>query len=70
MAFEGNTYLEPLEDAAIESCLEYVIPLMQSYGIAKGEVTDHRTIAPSRKTDIEPHQLALMKWRIEKAFDG
>lgn len=70
IAFEGNTYLDPLEPEAIESCLEYVIPLMQSYGIRKGEVTDHRSIAPSRKIDIEPYQLASLKWRIEKALDG
>ncbi len=68
VAFEGNTYTDPLERAAIESFLEYVIPIMRQHGIDPKEVTDHRTIAPSRKVDVEPHELAGLKWEIEKAF--
>jgi len=68
VSFEGNTYTDPLEQPAIDSFLEYVIPIMREHGIAPTEVTDHRTIAPSRKVDIEPHQLASLKWQIEKAF--
>lgn len=68
VAFEGNTYVKALGQDAIDSFLEYVLPIMRKHGIPSGHVTDHRTIAPKRKVDIEPHQLASLKWQIEKAF--
>jgi N-acetyl-anhydromuramyl-L-alanine amidase AmpD len=68
VAFSGNTYTDPLEPDAIESFLEYVIPLMKSYGISADQFTDHRTIAPSRKVDIEAHSLADLHWRVKKAL--
>lgn len=68
VAFSGNTYIDALETDAIDSCLEYVIPLMQQYEVSANAVTDHRTIAPGRKVDIEPHQLAALQWKIKNAL--
>jgi hypothetical protein len=56
VAWERDTYNEPLTDAAIESALEYIIPRMKKWGITPDWVTDHRTVAPKRKVDIAPKE--------------
>jgi len=56
VAWERNTYNEPLSNAAIESALEYILPRMKKWGIAPDNVTDHRTVAPNRKDDIAPKE--------------
>jgi hypothetical protein len=54
VAWEKDTYTEPLSDAAIESALEYILPRMKKWNITPDWVTDHRTVSPGRKTDIAP----------------
>lgn len=72
VAWEGNTHQTPLSDAAIDSALEYMIPRMKKLGITPDWVTDHRTVAPKRKTDLAPDQLARFMdklkavWKAEK----
>lgn len=56
VAWERDTYTEPLSDAAIESALEYILPRMQRWGITPDNVTDHRTVSPGRKDDIAPRE--------------
>jgi N-acetyl-anhydromuramyl-L-alanine amidase AmpD len=56
VAWERDTYMEPLSDAAIESALEYIIPRMKKWGISPDNVTDHRTVSPGRKSDIAPKE--------------
>ena len=57
VAWERDSYNEPLQDAAIESALEYMIPRMKKWGITPDMVTDHRTVSPGRKIDIAPKEL-------------
>ena len=52
VAFERSSYTEPLQPAAIESAIEYIVPLMKKWNITLDMVTDHRTIAPNRKKDL------------------
>jgi hypothetical protein len=40
---------------------EYLRPLMTKYGWKLADLTDHRTVAPSRKTDLKPSELARFK---------
>lgn len=52
VAFERDTNTEPLQDAAIESALEYMLPRMKKWNITPDNVTDHRTVSPGRKNDL------------------
>jgi N-acetyl-anhydromuramyl-L-alanine amidase AmpD len=52
VAWERDTYSEPLSNAAIESALEYILPRMKKWNITPDNVTDHRTVSPGRKSDI------------------
>jgi hypothetical protein len=56
VAWERDTYSEPLSDAAIESALEYILPRMLKWRITPDWVTDHRTVSPGRKNDISPKE--------------
>jgi N-acetyl-anhydromuramyl-L-alanine amidase AmpD len=56
VAWERDTSTEPLQEAAIESALEYILPRMKKWGITPDMVTDHRTVAPKRKVDIAPKE--------------
>ena len=60
-SWAGDTYKEPLTPPAMASMAEYLIPLMQKYGWKLTDVTDHRTVAPTRKTDLKPSELARFK---------
>lgn len=56
-AFHGNTYAERLTREQIESFIEWFIPRMERFTISKEYVTDHRTVAPGRKKDLNPVEL-------------
>jgi N-acetyl-anhydromuramyl-L-alanine amidase AmpD len=43
------------------SMAEYLLPLMKQYNLALGDVTDHRTVSPGRKDDLNPTELARFK---------
>lgn len=70
VSWERDTYDEALSDAAIESALEYILPRMVKWNISPDMVTDHRTVAPNRKTDIAPKEfdkfMKILKERWEK----
>jgi len=70
VAWERDTYSEPLSNAAIESALEYILPRMKKWGITPDNVTDHRTVAPNRKDDLAPKEYAkfmkILRERWEK----
>lgn len=68
VAFERNSNTEPLQQAAIESALEYIIPRMKKWGITPEWVTDHRTITPNRKVDLNPKEFAKFKKALEEAW--
>ncbi len=60
-SFAGDTNKEPLTDAAMESMVEYLLPLIKKYGLTLNDVTDHRTVSPGRKDDLNPKELARFK---------
>ena len=68
VAFERSSYTEPLQTAAIESALEYILPLMKKWDITPDMVTDHRTIAPNRKKDLNPKEFAKFHEALKKHF--
>jgi N-acetyl-anhydromuramyl-L-alanine amidase AmpD len=43
------------------SMADYLIPIMKKYNLAQGDITDHRTVSPGRKDDLNPTELARFK---------
>ena len=60
-AFEGDTNERQLGEDEMTSMAEYLLPVMQRYGLTLADVTDHRTVAPGRKDDLKPSELARFK---------
>jgi N-acetyl-anhydromuramyl-L-alanine amidase AmpD len=60
-AFEGDTNQRALEAAEMASMAEYLVPLMRKYGLTLADVTDHRTVSPGRKDDLNPTEFARFK---------
>jgi len=60
-AFEGDTYKRPLGEDEMASMAEYLAPLMKLYRLTLDDVTDHRTVAPGRKDDLNPTEFARFK---------
>lgn len=61
MAFEGDTNQRELGEAEMASAAEYLVPIMQRYGLMLDDVTDHRTVSPGRKDDLWPAELERVK---------
>lgn len=67
LAFEGNTYRDPLTIAQIDSALEWLSYRWGRYSWAPGSIVDHRQVAPGRKDDLNPtewsrFEQALLRW--------
>jgi len=60
-AFEGDTYDRELNEDEMASMAEYLVPIMQLYGLTLADVTDHRTVSPGRKDDLNPTEFARFK---------
>jgi N-acetylmuramoyl-L-alanine amidase len=60
-AFEGDTYDRALGDAEMALMAEYLLPIMARYGLTLADVTDHRTVSPGRKDDLNPKEFARFK---------
>jgi len=54
LAFEGDTYKEPLSVDMINSAIEYLVPRMKKLSLTIKDITDHRTVSPNRKNDLNP----------------
>ena len=65
-AFEGDTNKRELGEAEMASMAEYLVPLMKRYGLTLADVTDHRTVSPGRKDDLNPKQLPRFKDYLSK----
>lgn len=65
-AFEGDTNTRTLGEDEMASMAEYLIPIMRQYGLTLADVTDHRTVAPGRKDDLKPSELARFKGYLSK----
>jgi N-acetyl-anhydromuramyl-L-alanine amidase AmpD len=68
VAFERNSHTEPLQPAAIESALQYIIPRMKKWGITPDWVTDHRTVSPDRKQDLKKQEFEKFHAALVKNF--
>jgi N-acetylmuramoyl-L-alanine amidase len=69
VAWEGNTYSDPLGEAAMNSALEYLAPRMKKWNIPMNLVLTHQQVAPTRKTDISPGDAARFKSRLKAALN-
>jgi len=54
LAFEGDSYKEPLSQDMINSAIEYLVPRMKKLSLTIKDITDHRTVSPNRKNDLNP----------------
>jgi len=61
VAFEKDTYSQPLTVAQMYSCLEYLRPIIKQYQIPFDSIIDHRMIAPNRKDDLNPTEYHKLK---------
>ena len=69
VAWDGNTYEDPLGEAAMNSALEYLVPRMKKWGIPLNMVVTHQQVSPTRKTDISPGDAARFKSRLRSALN-
>jgi N-acetyl-anhydromuramyl-L-alanine amidase AmpD len=60
-AFEGDSYKRPLGEDEMASMAEYLEPLMRLYRLTLDDVTDHRTVSPGRKDDLNPVEFTRFK---------
>ncbi len=65
-AFEGDSYKRPLSEDEMASMADYLLPIIRQYNLALGDVTDHRTVSPGRKDDLNPVELARFKKYLAK----
>ena len=54
VAFAGDSYARPLSAAQLGSALEWLAPRWGPLGWGLDWMTDHRQVAPGRKTDLNP----------------
>lgn len=69
VAWEGNTYDDPLGDDAMASAIEYLVPRMKKWGIPMSMVVTHQQVSPSRKTDISPADAIRFRSKLEEALN-
>ena len=65
-AFEGDTNKRELSEAEMASMAEYLLPIMQRFGLTLADVTDHRTVSPGRKDDLAAAELERFKEYLSK----
>jgi N-acetyl-anhydromuramyl-L-alanine amidase AmpD len=66
VAFEGDTYKEPLTKEMIDSAIEYLAPRMNRLSLTIKDVTDHRTVSPNRKNDLKPSEYDRFMQELKK----
>ncbi|MBE2213677.1 MAG: N-acetylmuramoyl-L-alanine amidase [Opitutaceae bacterium] len=66
VAFAGDTWVEPLTAAQIDSVLEWLQDRWTRHGWTPDWITDHRQVAPGRKNDLCPSEWT----RVEGAISG
>jgi AmpD protein len=69
VAWDGNTYDDPLDETAMDSAIQYIIPRMKRWHIPVSRIVTHQQIAPNRKTDISPADAARFKSRLKEALN-
>jgi N-acetyl-anhydromuramyl-L-alanine amidase AmpD len=69
LAWDGDTYFEPLGEDAMRSAIEYLVPRMKRWNIPMNMVLTHQQIAPARKNDISPADAARFKSRLKATLN-
>jgi AmpD protein len=69
VAWDGNTYEDPLGEDAMDSAIQYIIPRMKKWHIPMSRIVTHQQIAPNRKNDISPADAARFKSRLKAALN-
>jgi N-acetyl-anhydromuramoyl-L-alanine amidase len=69
LAWEGDTYSDPLGEDAMASALEYLVPRMKRWDIPLNMVVTHQQVSPGRKNDISPGDAARFKTRLKAALN-
>jgi N-acetyl-anhydromuramyl-L-alanine amidase AmpD len=54
LAWELDTYQQPLEEDALASAVEYLVPLLDQYRIPLKNIIRHADVSPGRKNDCSP----------------
>ncbi len=68
--FEGDTNAAPLTPAQVLSFLEWLTPRWKAHRWTLDRITDHRTVAPGRKSDLAPAELARIQGAVRAALGG
>jgi len=68
--FQGDTNKKPLTKQQIESFIEWFIPMQKKFMIKFANVTDHRTVSPGRKVDLNPKELTRILESLKKYIYG
>jgi N-acetyl-anhydromuramyl-L-alanine amidase AmpD len=58
-----------LQEAAMESAIEYMLPLMKKWKIVPEMVTDHRTVSPNRKVDLKKEEFEKFHALLKKRYN-
>jgi N-acetyl-anhydromuramyl-L-alanine amidase AmpD len=69
VAWDGNTYEDPLGEDAMDSAIQYIVPRMKRWHIPMSRIVTHQQIAPNRKNDISPADAARFKSRLKAALN-
>jgi AmpD protein len=68
LAFAGDTYAAPLSEAQLASALEWLAPRWEPLGWNLDWLTDHRQVAPGRKSDLNPVEWARVVAAVRRRF--
>lgn len=68
IAFSGSTYDRRLTDAEIQSAVSLVKANRHKYGWTHDWMTDHRTVSPGRKDDLNPTEWRRLQLALKAAF--
>lgn len=67
VAFSGDTYKRTLTDAEIASAVEFYLNHRREFGWTLSTMTDHRTVSPGRKNDLNPTEWLRLRSALERA---
>lgn len=68
LSFSGNTYQRKLTQAEILSAIEWIEERWEKYGWDISCITDHRTVSPGRKDDLNPVEFERLMEAIRDHF--
>lgn len=69
VAFSGNTYERELTQEEILSTCEFIRQNRHTFGWKLETMTDHRTVSPGRKDDLNPREFERLREAIKPIFD-